>query len=49
MLMCYKTLHHFVDIPQDDFFTISNVKITRGNLFTLIVPISRVDARADFF
>jgi len=24
--MCYKILHHFVDIPQDVFLAISNVK-----------------------
>jgi len=49
MLMCYKILNHFVDIPKDDVFTISNVKITRRNSFKLIAPNSRVDARADFF
>jgi len=49
LLMYYKIISHFVDIPQDDFFTIRNVKITRGNSFKLIVPNSRVDARADLF
>jgi len=47
--MCYKILDHFVDILHDDFFTINNVKITRGTSFKLNVPISRVDARADLF
>jgi len=45
--MYNKILHHFVDIPHDGFFTINNVKITRGNSLKLIV--SRVDARAYFF
>jgi len=36
-------------ISQDDFFTISIVKIIQGNLFKLIVSNSRIDARADFF
>jgi len=49
LLMGNKMLHHFVDIPQDDFFNINNFRITRGNSFKLIVPISRLDARADFF
>jgi len=47
--MCYKILHHFVYIPQDYFFIISNVKITRGNSFKLTVPNSKIDACADFF
>jgi len=29
--------------------SISNVKIIRGNSFKLIVPISEVDARSNFF
>jgi len=33
LLMCYKIRHHFVDIPQDDFFTICHVIITWGNSF----------------
>jgi len=49
LLMCYKILHHFVDIPQDDCFTISHVKITRENSYKLFVSNSRVDARAYFF
>lgn len=49
LLMCYKIIHKFVDIPQDDFFLLSNLTKTRGNSLKLVVPISRVDARADFF
>jgi len=45
----FQILHHFVSIPQDDFFTISNVKISPGNSFNLRVPISRVDVCADLF
>jgi len=48
LLMCYKKLHHFVDIPQDDFLTISHIKVTRGNSFKLIGPNSRVDAGPNF-
>ena len=47
--MCYKIIHKFVDIPQDDFFLLNNLTKTRGNCLKLSVPISRVDARADFF
>jgi hypothetical protein len=47
--MCFKIIHHFVDIPHRDFFTLSNVKITQSNSFKLTVPNSRRDARTDFF
>jgi len=30
-LMCYKILHHSVDLYQEDFFTMSNIIKTRGN------------------
>jgi len=42
-------LHHNAALPQDYFLTTGNVKLTRRISFKLIVPISRVDARADFF
>jgi len=46
--MCYKILIHFIDILQEDFLTISIVKITRGNSLKVILPNSKVDARVDF-
>jgi len=47
LLRLQNILYHFVNIGlpkdrKDDFFTISSVKITRGNSFKLIVPHSRV-------
>ena len=46
LLMFYKILHNFVDIHDENFFTLNNVRKTRGNL---LVPTSRVNARTDFF
>ena len=47
--MCYKIFHNFVDIHHADFFTPNSVIQTRGNSLKLLVPNSRVIARADFF
>ena len=49
LLMCYKILHHSVDLHQEDFFTLSNYTRTRGNSYKLIVPNSRINARANYF
>jgi len=47
--MCYKILHHSVDLHQEDFFTMSNFIKTRGNSYKLILPNSRINARANYF
>jgi len=47
--MCYKILHHSVDLHQEDFFILSNIIKTRGNSYKLIVPNSRINARANYF
>jgi len=47
--MCYKILHHSVDLHQDDFFTMSSIIKTRGNSYKRIVPNSRINARANYF
>ena len=49
LLMCYKILHNSVDLHQDDFFTLRSIIKTRGNSFKLIVPNSRINARANYF
>jgi len=49
LLMCYKILHHSVDLHQEDFFTMSSVIKTRGNSYKLIVPNSRINARTNYF
>jgi len=49
LLMCYKILHHSVDLHQQDFFTLSNITRTRGNSYKLIVPNSRINTRANYF
>jgi hypothetical protein len=49
LLMCYKILHHSVDLNQEDFFTMSSIIRTRDNSYKLIVPISRKNARANYF
>jgi len=33
LLMCYKILHHSVDLQQEDFFTMSSIHKTRGNSY----------------
>jgi len=47
LLMCYKILHHSVDLYQENFFTMSKIIKTRGNSYKLIVPNSRINARAN--
>jgi hypothetical protein len=49
LLMCYKIIRHSVDLNQGDFFTMSSMIKTRGNSYKLIVPISRINARANYF
>ncbi len=49
LLMCFKIVHNTVDLALKDFFTFNNLSITRGNSLKLNVPISRINARADFF
>jgi len=49
LLMCYKILHHSVDLHQEDFFTMSSIIITRGNSYKLIVPNYILNARANYF
>ena len=46
LLMCYKILHNSVDLNQEDFFTKSSIIKTRGHSYELVVPNSRVNARA---
>jgi len=46
--VCYKKLHHSVDLHQD-FFTMSSIIKMRGNSYKLIVPNSRINARANYF
>jgi len=47
--MCYKILHHSVDLHKEDFFTMSSINKMRGNSYKLIVPNSRINARANHF
>jgi len=47
--MCYKILHHSVDLHKEDFFTMSSIITTRGNSCKLIVPNSRINTRANYF
>jgi len=42
LLMCYKILHHSVDLHQDDVFTMSSIIKMRGNLYKRFVPNSRI-------
>ena len=49
LLMCFKIVYNIVDLPFKDFFTFNDFSITRGNSLKLNVPISRINARADFF
>jgi len=49
LLMCYKILHHSVDLHQEDFFTMSSIIKTRGNSFKLFVPNSRINVGANYF
>jgi len=49
LLMRYKILHHSVDLHKEDFFTMSRIIKTRGNSYKLIVPNSRINARANYF
>ena len=49
LLLCYELLHYSVDLNQEDFFTMSSIIKTRGNSYKLIVPISRINARANYF
>jgi len=49
LFMCYKIQHHSVYLHQKDFFTISTIIKTRGNSYKLIVPNSRINARANYF
>ena len=44
VIKCY-----FTDRHHESFFTCNNVTETRGNSLKLLVPNSRVNARADFF
>jgi len=46
--MCYKILHPSVDLHQEDVFTMSSIIKTRGNSYKLIVPNSRINARANY-
>jgi len=47
--MCYKILHHSVDLLKEDFFTMNSFIKTRGNSYKLIVPNSRINAGANYF
>jgi len=49
IIMCYKILHRLIALSPDEFFTYSNILHTRGHPFKLIVPNSRINARANFF
>jgi len=49
LLMCYKILHHSVDLHQEDVFTMSSIIKTRGNSYKLIVPNSRINACTNYF
>jgi len=49
VLMCYKILHHSVDLHKEDFCTVSRIIKTQGNSYKLIVPNSRINARANYF
>jgi len=50
LVKCYKILHHSVDLHQVSiFFTMSSIIKTRGNSYKLIVPFSRINARANYF
>ena len=49
LIMCYKMAHKLVNIPFDQFFTLSQHNSTRGHSFKLFYPDSRVNARANFF
>ena len=49
LIMCFKIIHHLVDINFSDFFQIPVVNITRGHAFKLFVCHTRVKARANFF
>jgi len=49
LLMCFKILHHSVDLHQEDFFTMSSIIKTRGNSYKLFVTNSRINARANYF
>jgi len=48
LIMCYKILHQSVDLHQEDFFTMSSIIKTRGNSYKLMVPNSRINARANY-
>jgi len=39
----------YVDLYQEDFFTLSSIIKTRDNSYKLIVPKSRINARANNF
>jgi len=47
--MCYKILHHSVDLHKEDFFTMSSIIKTLGNSYKLIVPNSKINARTNYF
>jgi hypothetical protein len=49
LLMCFKIVYNIVDLPFNDFFTFNNSSITRGNSLKLNLPISRINARSNFF
>ena len=47
--MTYKTVHNLVSIPFDQFFKLSQHKITHGHSLKLFYPDSCINAHAHFF
>ena len=49
LIYCYKIIHGLTCLLVDDFFVLSNVNYTRGHSFKLMVPVSRINCRLNFF
>jgi len=46
LTMCFKIVHHLVDIPFDMFFKFAGSTSTRGHPLKLLYPDARINARA---
>ena len=47
--MCFKIVHHLVDIPFDMFFKFAESTSTRRHPLKLLYPDARINARAHAF